>query len=63
VINQDQVTGIVRAIVPPLVAYLAAKGIIPIGSADAILAAAVAVVAAGWSVINNKTGKVIGGDN
>jgi len=58
--NQDQATGIVRAIVPPLVAYLAAKGIIPIGSADTILAAGVAIVAAVWSVINNKTGKVIG---
>jgi hypothetical protein len=61
--NQDQATGIVRAVVPPLVTYLAAKGIIPIGSADAILAAAVAIVAAGWSVINNKTGKIIGNSN
>jgi hypothetical protein len=61
--NQDQATGIVRAVVPPLVTYLAAKGIIPIGSADAILAAAVAIVAAGWSIINNKTGKIIGNSN
>lgn len=59
--NQDQITGIVRAVVPPLVTYLVAKGIIPVGSADAVVAAAAAVVAAGWSVINNKTGKVIGG--
>lgn len=59
--NQDQATGIVRAVVPPLVAYLAAKGVIPIGSADAILAAGVAIVAAAWSIVNNRTGKVVGG--
>lgn len=60
--NQDQLTGIIRALVPPLVTYLVAKGIIPVGSADAVIAAAAAVAAAGWSVINNKTGKVIGGN-
>ena len=59
--NQDQATGIVRAAVPPLVAYLAAKGVIPIGSADAILAAGVAIVAAAWSIVSNRTGKVVGG--
>lgn len=59
--NQDQITGIIRAVVPPLVTYLVAKGIIPVGSADAVIAAAAAVAAAGWSFINNKTGKVIGG--
>jgi len=59
--NLDQITGVIRAVVPPLVAYLAAKGYIPAGSADSIIAAAVAVAAAVWSVHNNKTGKVIGG--
>jgi hypothetical protein len=59
-VNQDQATGIVRAVVPPLIAYLAAKNIIPAGSADAILSAGVAIAAAVWSVINNKTGKTIG---
>jgi hypothetical protein len=59
--NQDQLGGIVRAIVPPLVTWLVAKNVIPAGSADSIIAAAVAVAAAGWSVVSNKTGKVIGG--
>lgn len=59
--NQDQFGGIVRAIVPPLVTWLVAKNIIPAGSADAIVSAAVAVAAAAWSVASNKTGKVIGG--
>ena len=59
--NQDQLGGIVRAVIPPLVTYLVAKGIVPSGSADALISAAVALAAAAWSVINNKTGKVIGG--
>ncbi len=59
--NQDQLGGIVRAVVPPLVTYLVAKGIVPAGSADSLIAAAVAIAAAGWSVVSNKTGKVIGG--
>lgn len=58
--NYDQITGILRAVFPPLVAYLAAKGIVPAGSADAILAAVVAIAAAAWSVMNNQTGKTIG---
>jgi len=59
--NQDQLGGIVRAILPPLVTWLVAKNIVPAGSADAIISAAVAIAAAGWSIISNKTGKVIGG--
>ncbi len=58
--NYDQITGILRAVIPPLVAYLAAKGIVPAGSADAILSAVVAIAAAMWSVLNNQTGKTIG---
>ncbi len=58
--NQDQLGGIVRAVVPPLVTYLVAKGIVPAGSANSLIAAAVAIAAAGWSVVSNKTGKVIG---
>jgi hypothetical protein len=58
--NQDQIGGIVRAVVPSLVTYLVAKGIVPAGSADALIAAAVAIAAAGWSIVSNKTGKVIG---
>jgi hypothetical protein len=59
--NQDQLGGIVRAIVPPLVTWLVAKNIIPAGSADLIISAAVAVAAAVWSVVSNRTGKVVGG--
>lgn len=59
--NLDQITGIIRAVVPPLVAWLVAKGYIPAGSADPVIAAVVAIAAAVWSVHSNQTGKVIGG--
>jgi D-alanyl-D-alanine carboxypeptidase len=59
--NQDQLGGIIRAVVPPLVTWLVAKNIIPSGSADAVISAAVALAAAAWSVVSNKTGKVISG--
>jgi len=58
--NQDQIGGIVRAVVPPLVTYLVAKGIVPAGSVDALISAVVAVAAAIWSVASNRSGKVIG---
>lgn len=62
--NQDQITGIIRAVVPPAVTWLAAKGYLSAGSTDSIVSALIAIVAAvgaaGWSVHNNQTGKVIG---
>jgi hypothetical protein len=61
IMNQDQLGGIVRAVVPPLVTWLVTKNIIPAGSADLVISAAVAIAAAAWSVVSNKTGKVIGG--
>ena len=57
--NQDQVGGIFRAVIPPLVAYVVAKGWIPVGSADAIISAIAAIGAAIWSFTNNKSGKTI----
>jgi len=59
--NQDQLGGIVRAVVPPVITWLVAKNIIPAGSADLVIAAAAALVAAVWSVFSNRTGKVVGG--
>jgi hypothetical protein len=58
--NQDQIGGIIRAVVPPLVTYLVAKNIIPAGDADAIIASVVTLAVAGWSIVTNKTGKTIG---
>ena len=63
--NSDQFTGILRAIIPGAVAWIAAKGIIPAnlvtsGLDDAIITVLSVAGVAIWSVINNKTGKVIG---
>ena len=58
--NTDQITGIVRAVLPAMLAYAVAKGWITTSSVGDITAAAVAVAAAVWSVHNNKTGKVVG---
>ena len=57
--NYDQYTGIVRAIVPAIVAYLAGKGYFSADTAATIGAAILAVAAAVWSVLNNKSGKTI----
>ena len=57
--NYDQITGIFRAIAPAIMAWLAGKGIIPADSGGDIISAIIAVGAAIWSVLNNKTGKTI----
>lgn len=57
--NQDQITGIIRAVVPALCAYGVGAGWIGAGSVADITAAAVAIAAAAWSVVSNKSGKTI----
>ena len=57
--NYDQLTGVVRAIVPALVAYVVGKGWIPAGAASDVAAAIMAVLAAVWSVKNNAPATVI----
>jgi len=58
-INYDQATGIIRAVVPPLVAYAAAKGWLGNQDAASVGAAIVTLLTVGWSLINNQTGKTI----
>lgn len=57
--NYDQVTGILRSVIPAAMAWGVGKGYIPAGAAGDVGAAIVAVGAAVWSVFNNKTGKTI----
>ncbi len=57
--NYDQYTGIVRAIVPALVGYLAAAFHFLPETTAALITAITAVAAAVWSVLNNKTGKTV----
>lgn len=58
-LNMDQITGIIRVIIPTFCAFAAGKGWIPSQSIADITAAVVAIAAAVWSVQNNKTGKTI----
>lgn len=57
--NYDQITGVLRTIIPSALAWVAGKGLIPAESVADIAAALVAILSAIWSVYNNKTGKVI----
>jgi hypothetical protein len=57
--NSDQINGVVRAVLPALLAFAVAKGWIGAGSVDWIVASAVTLIAAGWSIWSNKPGTVI----
>lgn len=51
--DMNVVAGVVRAIVPALVAYLVGKGWLTQSSAADVSAAIIALFAAGWSVKSN----------
>jgi hypothetical protein len=55
--NYDQYTGIVRAVVPAMVGLLMTN--FSTETQALVVTAAVAVAAAVWSVLNNKSGKTI----
>lgn len=48
--NQNQITGLARALVPAIVAYIVGKGYLSQSSAADVSAAIIALLAAGWSV-------------
>lgn len=55
----DQFTGILRAIVPAVGAYVAGKGWVPADTATNIGAGIVAILAAIWSWKTNTPGKTV----
>jgi hypothetical protein len=57
--NYDQITGIVRAAVPAITAWLAARGIEGNTWIDILVVVIVTLGACVWSVLNNKSGKTI----
>lgn len=57
--NQDQMTGIIRAVVPAILAYAVGRGWVDAGMVGDITTAIVTIAAAIWSVHNNQTGKTI----
>lgn len=48
--NQNQIMGIARALVPSIIAYVVGKGYLSQSSAADVSAAIIALLAAGWSV-------------
>jgi hypothetical protein len=57
--NIDMIGGVIRAIVPPVLAYLIGKGTLPAGDYSAVVTGLVALTTAVWSVRTNVTGKTI----
>jgi hypothetical protein len=52
--NQDQVSGILRAVLAAAAGYLAGKGLINAGVADQLVGAGVTIGVAIWSVFSKK---------
>ena len=57
--NYNQITGILRALVPAAVAYLVGKGYLTESSAASVIAAVIALLSAGWSVQTNSDASAI----
>ena len=55
----DQITGILRAVIPALAAYVAGKGWLPLDTASDIGAGVITIIAAVWSWRTNTPGKVV----
>lgn len=58
--NSDMIGGVLRAVIPAVIAYLVGAGTIPDGDYTEAIAAVVTLAATVWSIISNRTGKVIG---
>jgi hypothetical protein len=57
--NTDMFGGVIRAVVPSVLAYLIGKGTLPAGDYSAVITSLVAFGTATWSIHTNKTGKTI----
>ena len=55
--DMNSLNGIIRALVPAVLAYAVGKGWISSSSVGDITAGVVAIAAAVWSVISNRPGK------
>jgi hypothetical protein len=53
------INGVLRAVVPAIIAYLVGKGTIPAADYGPLLAGVIATVSAGWSIFSNKKPKAV----
>ena len=51
--NMNIISGVLRAVVPALIAYVVGKGWLSTSSAADVSAAIIAIISAGWSVQSN----------
>lgn len=51
--DMNVIGGVIRAVLPPVIAFLVAKGTLPVGSYDMVVTAIVALITAIWSVKTN----------
>jgi hypothetical protein len=51
--NMNVIGGVIRAVVPPILAFLMAKGTIPMGDYSGVITAVIAMITAGWSIKTN----------
>jgi len=58
-LNYDSITGMVRAIVPAIVAWLGARGVVEKPWLDILITVVVTAGACIWSIINNTSGKTV----
>ncbi|MDE2383085.1 MAG: hypothetical protein KGO53_00585 [Alphaproteobacteria bacterium] len=57
--NNDMIGGVIRAILPPVLAFLVGRGTLPSGDYGGVVTALVALATALWSIRTNQTGKTI----
>ena len=57
--NTDMIGGVIRAVLPPVIAYLVGRGVLPSGNYGSVITGFVALLTAVWSVRTNATGKII----
>lgn len=61
--NYDQVTGILRAVLPAVVAWVVAKFGLPgtdwTGFDNALIVVLATVISSVWSIVNNRSGKIV----
>lgn len=50
----NTINGVLRALLPAIIAYLVGKGTIPAGDYGTVIASFTALIAAAWSIWSNK---------
>lgn len=55
--DMNVINGVIRALLPPIIAFLVAKGTLPVGAYDAVITGIVSLLSAIWSIKSNMVPK------